>query len=209
MIFYIADCHFFHAALNEKMDMRGFSDVNEMNEYMIKRWNERVTSQDTVIVLGDLSLGKIEETNELLRKLKGKICLIKGNHDKFADSPAFDKSRLEWIADYREIADSQKKVILCHYPILFYNGQYRLKKNGEQKTYMLYGHVHDTRDEVLIKKFKEQVRNTVYSPISGKEESCTIPCNLINCFCKRSDYRPLTLNEWIELEDKEKGASPG
>jgi len=27
-----------------------------------------------------------------------------------------------------------------------------------------------------------------------------IPCNMINCFCKYSDYEPLTLDEWIALE---------
>ena len=56
MIYYIADCHFFHGALNEKMDKRGFSSVEEMNEYMIKKWNDKVTNSDTVIVIGDLSL---------------------------------------------------------------------------------------------------------------------------------------------------------
>ncbi|MCR5671830.1 MAG: metallophosphoesterase family protein [Butyrivibrio sp.] len=201
MIYYIADCHFFHASLNEKMDMRGFSSAEEMNEYMISKWNDKVTASDTVIILGDLSLGKVEETNELVKRLKGKLCLIKGNHDKYIDSPAFDKERFEWICDYKEIADSQKKIVLCHYPILFYNGQYRLKKNGEQKTYMLYGHVHETRDEVLIRRFKEEVRNTSFLTIYGEQES-TIPCNLINCFCKRSDYIPLSINEWIELEKK-------
>jgi hypothetical protein len=27
-----------------------------------------------------------------------------------------------------------------------------------------------------------------------------IPCQMINCFCMRSDYRPLTLDEWIALD---------
>ncbi len=198
MIYYIADCHFFHEALNTKMDNRGFSSVEEMNEYMIKKWNDKVTRADTVIVLGDLSLGKVTETNELLGRLKGKLCLIRGNHDKFVDAAGADLSRFEWIDGYREITDSQRKVVLCHYPILFYNGQYRLKKNGEPKTYMLYGHVHETRDEDLMKKFIDQVRETAYTPIHSEHLS-SIPCNMINCFCKRSDYEPLTLSEWINL----------
>ena len=32
MRYYIADCHFFHRGLNEKMDKRGFADAEEMNE---------------------------------------------------------------------------------------------------------------------------------------------------------------------------------
>ena len=78
MIYYIADCHFCHNALNEKMDKRGFSSCEEMNEYMLKKWNDKVTNADTVVILGDLSFGKIEETNELVHKLKGKLCLITG-----------------------------------------------------------------------------------------------------------------------------------
>ena len=198
MIYYIADCHFFHNALNEKMDKRGFSSCEEMNEYMIKKWNDKVTRADTVVVLGDLSLGKVEETNELIHRLKGKLCLITGNHDKFITSPDFDKSRFEWIEPYKEIADSQKKVVLCHYPIPFYNGQYRKSHNGDPKTYMLYGHVHNTRDEALMQKMIEMIASTPYVPIAAEHES-TIPCKMINCFCMRSDYEPLTLTEWIKL----------
>lgn len=199
MIYYIADCHFFHGALNTKMDMRGFADVEEMNEYMIKKWNDKVGASDTVIVVGDLSLGKVDQTNELLKRLKGKLCLIKGNHDKYVDSKDFDRSRFEWIDSYREITDSQKQVVLCHYPIPFYNGQYRVRRNGRPKTYMLYGHVHNTRDEHLMKRFITEIGETVYTPIHSEHES-TIPCNMINCFCMKSDYEPLTLNEWIEKE---------
>ncbi len=199
MIYYIADCHFFHGALNEKMDKRGFSSPEEMNEYMIKRWNDKVLPSDTVVVIGDLSLGKADETNELLKRLKGKIGLISGNHDKFLKSADFDLGRLEWVENYMEITDSQRQVVLCHYPILFYNGQYRLRHNGDPKTYMLYGHIHETRDEVLLKSFIDQVRQTSYIPIHSTHEG-KIPCNLINCFCKRSDYEPLSLSEWIKLD---------
>ena len=198
MIFYIADCHFFHGALNNKMDKRGFADIEEMNEYMIDKWNNKVTNADTVVILGDLSLGKVEETNELIHRLKGKLCLITGNHDKYATSPDFDSGRFEWIDNYREVTDSQKKVICCHYPIPFYDGQYRKRHNADPKTYMLYGHVHETRDEDLMKQIIDLIRQTPYYPIGSENES-TIPCNMINCFCKRSDYTPLTLAEWIKL----------
>ena len=198
MIYYIADCHFFHSALNEKMDKRGFACCEEMNEYMIKKWNDKVTRADTVVILGDLSFGTVEETNELIHRLKGKLCLITGNHDKYVKSANFDKDRFEWIDNYRVITDSQKKVVCCHYPIPFCDGQYRLKHSGEPKTYMLYGHVHNTRDEVLMKKIIEMIGSTPYVPIAAEHER-TIPCNMINCFCMRSDYEPLTLSEWIKL----------
>ncbi len=170
----------------------------EMNEYMIKKWNDKVTNQDTVIILGDLSLGKVDETNELIHRLKGKLCLIKGNHDKFVESPDFDAGRFEWIDNYREITDSQKKIVCCHYPIPFYEGQYRKRHNGDPKVFMMYGHVHETRDEALMQRIIGMIRESPYTPIGSDHES-TIPCNMINCFCKKSDYTPLTLGEWIRL----------
>ena len=202
MIYYIADCHFFHGALNTKMDKRGFESVEAMNEYMIKKWNDKVTNSDTVVILGDLSLGTVDETNDLIHRLKGKLCLIVGNHDKYVNKDGFDRDRFLWIDNYREITDSQKKVICCHYPIPFYEGQYRKRHNGDPKAFMLYGHVHETRDEVLMKRIIAMIRDTSYVPIGAEHES-NIPCNMINCFCKRSDYTPLTLSEWIRLNADE------
>ena len=51
MRFYIADCHFYHEALNTKMDKRGFASAEQMNEYMIQRWNEKVRSCDETVIL--------------------------------------------------------------------------------------------------------------------------------------------------------------
>ena len=74
-------------------------------------------------------------------------------------------------------------------------------EKGENKTYMLYGHVHDTMDQRLIEQFSDITRSTVRTGRDGKEMH--IPCNMINCFCMYSDYTPLTLDEWI-ICDKER-----
>ena len=39
MRYYIADLHFCHSNLNQRMDRRGFESGEAMNEYMIKQWN--------------------------------------------------------------------------------------------------------------------------------------------------------------------------
>ena len=57
MRYYIADSHFFHGALNTVMDCRGFANVEEMNEYMLRKWNRKVRPNDEVVILGDLSWG--------------------------------------------------------------------------------------------------------------------------------------------------------
>ena len=83
MRYYIADPHFFHGNLNTKMVYRGFADEEEMNGYTLQKWNAKVRKNDEVVILGDLSWGKVEETNELLGKLNGRLYLIQGNHDRF------------------------------------------------------------------------------------------------------------------------------
>lgn len=204
MRYYIADCHFFHEKLNERMDKRGFATVEEMNQYMIDKWNGKVRKNDEVVILGDLSFGKLEETKELLSKLNGTLYMIRGNHDHFLDNKDFDKSRFVWIKEYAEIHDNRRKVILCHYPVMCYNGQYHLDKKGNPKTYMLYGHVHDTYDQRLLEQFQEITRNTKRMTLApdGEQQEMSIPCNMINCFCMYSDYEPLTLDEWIVCQEK-------
>lgn len=201
MRYYISDLHFFHSNLNDRMDKRGFASGEAMNEYMIRQWNDRVHKNDEVVILGDLSVGKAEETNEIIRRLKGKLYLITGNHDRFLQKKEFDASRFVWIKPYGEIHDNNRRIILSHYPVFCYKGQYLRDKKGNPRTYMLYGHVHNTYDEFLINQFIQRTRSSVRK-VRGSEELVAIPCNMINCFCMFSDYIPLTLDEWIELDNK-------
>ncbi len=203
MRYYIADLHFFHGALNDKMDRRGFASVEEMNEYMIAKWNKKVRKNDDVVIIGDLSWGNVQETDALLQRLKGKLYLVCGNHDRFVNDKKMNPDRFKWIKHYAELSDNRRKVVLCHYPIMCYNGQYRVDEKGEPKAYMLYGHVHDTQDERLIEQFQEITRKTMITDAQGNERS--IPCNMINCFCKFSDYEPLTLDEWIVCDKRRRG----
>ena len=200
MRYYIADPHFFHGALNTKMDRRGFESVEAMNEYMLRQWNRKVRKNDEVVILGDLSWGKAEETNELLERLNGRLYLIQGNHDRFLKNKDYNAGRFVWIKPYEELQDNKRKVILCHYPIMCYNGQYRLDENGNPKVYMLYGHVHDTQDQRLLERFQAITRET--ASVSPDGTARQIPCNMINCFCMYSDYVPLTLDEWIACEKR-------
>ena len=100
MRYYIADPHFFHGALNTKMDRRGFESVEAMNEYMLRQWNRKVRKNDEVVILGDLSWGKAEETNELLEQLNGRLYLIQGNHDRFLKNKDYNAGRFVWIKPY-------------------------------------------------------------------------------------------------------------
>lgn len=205
MRFYIADSHFYHDNLNTRMDFRGFENGEVMNEVMIDKWNSRVRNNDEIIILGDLCFSRdLTVVNSLVEKLKGKKYLVVGNHDRYAEKKGFNREAFEWIGHYRELYDNNRKVILSHYPIMCYNGQYRTNAVGEAKTYMLYGHVHNTFDEYVVNEYMKQV-GQYKRHILGSDDAVSIPCQMINCFCMFSDYVPLTLDEWIEL-DKERRA---
>ncbi len=201
MRYYIADLHFFHEGLNDKMDCRGFSSAAEMNEYILERWNAKVRPGDDVVILGDVSLGGAEQTSGLLKELNGRLYLIEGNHDHVLRHRKFDASVFQWVKPYEELKDNKRKVVLCHYPVFCYNGQYRKGEDGMPLTYMLYGHVHDTRDERLVDQFIHLTRQTMYQS-RGADQAEPIPCQMINCFCMFSDYTPLTLDEWIAVDER-------
>lgn len=202
MRFYIADLHFNHGTLNDQMDNRGFESVEAMNEYMISRWNSRVRRGDEVVILGDFCMTrKGAEANAILERLNGKKYLIIGNHDKYLKEKDFDLNLLEWALPYKELNDNGRKIVLSHYPIICYNGQYRRSAKGAPKTYMLYGHVHNTFDEYVVNESIERIRQ-YKRLVRGSDELMDIPVQMINCFCMFSDYLPLTLDEWIKVDEE-------
>lgn len=178
------------------MDHRNFKTVEAMNDYMINKWNKKVRRNDEVVILGDLSWGTAQQTNELLETLNGRLYLIEGNHDLYLKKKEFKAERFKWIRPYAELHENKKKIVLCHYPIMCYNGQYRVDDDGRPKSYMFYGHVHDTYDQRLLERFQWITRESVREAHDGGQRQ--IPCNMINCFCMYSDYEPLTFEEWIE-----------
>lgn len=196
---YIADPHYYHANINQRLDKRGFNSTEDMNEFMIKQWNSVTRKNDETIIIGDLSFGDGKQTNEILKRLNGKKFLITGNHDRrFLKDKNFDMNLLEWIKPYEELYDNNRRVILSHYPHLFYNGQYRKTADGFPQTYMLFGHIHDTQDNALLHEIIKFAKTYTFTSDTHPEGS-TIPFNLINCFSMFSNYVPLTLDEWIDI----------
>lgn len=75
-----ADLHLGHANIINYCN-RPFGSVDEMNEAIITRWNERVSPHDTAWLLGDVALGDRSKTLPLLARLNGRKYLVAGNHD--------------------------------------------------------------------------------------------------------------------------------
>lgn len=187
-IFYIADTHFSHANVI-KFDKRPFTDVEIMDEMLIQNWNKTVTNEDTVYILGDFCWKSESRWIEILERLNGKKILIRGNHDL----KNLDKSKKYFrnIMDYGEIKDDGRTVIMCHCPIPFY------KKDYDDDTYMLYGHLHTTIEEDFMQEFKKIIKEKDHR---GKSRN---RCNFYNCWLGFYGYKPATLDEIIERWNKE------
>ncbi len=81
MNWFTSDLHLNHDNII-KYCSRPFSSTEEMNDVLIGNWNDRVSEEDTVYVVGDMFLGKPENAEPLIRKLRGRKVLILGNHDR-------------------------------------------------------------------------------------------------------------------------------
>ena len=136
MIRYIADMHFDDGNIIA-YDNRPFDTIEEMNEAMILNWNRVVTGpEDLTWILGDFCVGNGQRWREILSRLNGRKALILGNHDDRMAAEAADEL-LEETAEYREILDEGRHVVLCHYPIVSFRDHYF-------SWYHLYGHVHNS-----------------------------------------------------------------
>ena len=192
MNYYISDLHFFHAnALN--FDKRPFSTVDEMNDYIVQHWNKKVTNNDVVYILGDVSLlhGK-EKLIELVAILKGKKVLIQGNHDILKDYRY--KQLFYEIHDYQEITDHIKgqsyNLVLSHYPILMWKNQHR-------GSILLYGHKHKSVEDQFFKICISQMYERDDMNLFAQGGTPMLAIN-VGCMHPWIAYEPRTLEEILE-----------
>ncbi len=76
----------------------------------------------------------------VLSRLKGKIHLITGNHDKKFIKKGYVTSRMESIQPYLELKLDNQYVVMCHYAMEIWNGSHK-------GSWQLFGHSHGSLDE--------------------------------------------------------------
>ncbi|MBQ8827043.1 MAG: metallophosphoesterase [Oscillospiraceae bacterium] len=76
--FFIADTHFSEDNIR-RYENRPFASPEEMDEALILNWNNAVSGNDEVFMLGDF--GADGRENCILNRLNGRKLLLKGNHD--------------------------------------------------------------------------------------------------------------------------------
>jgi calcineurin-like phosphoesterase family protein len=114
-VFLYSDPHFGHMGVCRFLradgvtKLRPWDDPNEMDEELVKRYNERVKPTDKCYFLGDVVINRRCLTT--LSRLNGDKVLIRGNHDIFRDD--------EYRVYFRELRayHVMNGLILSHIPV--------------------------------------------------------------------------------------------
>lgn len=188
MNYFISDIHF---GCQNSFDNRTL----EHDTIVKENWNRVVTNADNVYILGDIGrIGNNKDTErlvEIIATLKGRKTLVVGNHDVLRDIRL--KQLFVEVCDYKEIVDNyngmSNKIILSHYPILFWNGQHRGYIH-------LYGHVHMSEEWEAYKKSLDYVNEHFKDrTMKGYSDCPPVVAYNVGASLPYMDWTPRTLKE--------------
>lgn len=158
--FLISDTHFGHSnILTFKRDsgepLRGFSSIEEHDEYLIQAWNKTVGKKDKVYHLGDVGFKSYTKLKEVMDRLHGEKILIKGNHDNLKPQ--------QYLSMFKDVRACHQLAgyLLTHIPI---HPQSISRWKGN-----IHGHLHDKGLDDWNYMNVSVERLIDYSPISLEE----------------------------------------
>ena len=167
-VFFTSDLHFGHTNII-RFCGRPYTDVKEMNQALIDNWNKAVPEDGIVFVLGDIGFCSVQVLKNIFNKLNGTKYLILGNHDYKMQKQLQKACIFEEICNMKRIQVDGCNIVLCHYPMLCFDGSHR-------GNLQLFGHVHSgpgivTDDTIKIKsllptQYDVGVYNNNYTPVS-------------------------------------------
>ena len=182
---YFTSDHHFHYANIIKFCHRPFQTVEEMDEELIKRWNEVVPKGGIVFHLGDLLMtANLDYLRLLVSRLNGTIHLVYGNHDY---QNRLDREVAKQVFGYRgydvvelTVFDNKEpqghiSLFMSHYPHLFWHSG----------SYHLHGHVHG-------------------GPISTANEVVPFHPLRYDVGVDNNDFYPISYNQLIEIYEQRK-----
>lgn len=157
-IYFIADTHFYDDSII-MYEKRPFKNVKEMNQELVKNWNETVNKKDLIFILGDFIFNGEEDYNRLVRQalsqLNGKKILIMGNHDTLTEKEYIE---LGFDSAYQYPILYNEFLILSHEPLYM---------NTQSPYVNIFGHVHGnpTFKDCSSNSFCVSVERIKYKPI--------------------------------------------
>lgn len=132
---FTADTHFFHRNMI-KLSGRPFTDLFDMHEQLVARWNSCVRPGDIVYHLGDFALSRSadrEDISVLYRRLNGEKFLVRGNHDM--KNEIIKHLPWRWQGGMRLIAVNGQQIFVCHYAMQTWD-------RSHYGSWNLHGHSH-------------------------------------------------------------------
>ena len=184
--FLVSDTHFGHAGVCHFTEsdgvtkIRPWTDPNEMDEEMVRRWNDTVRPSDKVYHLGDVVINR--KSLRILHRLNGDKVLIRGNHDIFRDE--------EYRTYFRELRAYHvlNGMILSHIPV----HEASLGRFGVN----IHGHTHTNR----VKRacgVDAKTGTVLYSDENDVR---------YHCVCvEQTDFRPILLEDVYKRIEAEGG----
>lgn len=146
MIYFTSDWHFCHDR-EFLYGPRGFTNPHDMNAAIIKNYNEIIQPDDDVYVLGDCMLNDNEEGMKCIKQLKGRIHIIRGNHDSPARLELYRNCyNVVEVCDAKFLVIKGYNIFLSHYPSIVSN--YDADRPLNKRTISICGHSH-TKDKWL------------------------------------------------------------
>jgi calcineurin-like phosphoesterase family protein len=146
MRWFTSDQHFAHRNILKYYPLsRPFADVDEMNAQLIARWNQRVSSDDEVIVVGDIIANRWlppHVGSGILSMLNGRKTLVRGNHDP-GDGVFLDGGFVA-VVD-RLVLDGN--ILVIHRPCAPENPQERKVARAIEPRLVIHGHTHAAGQE--------------------------------------------------------------
>ena len=185
-VFLVSDTHFGHSGVCRFMredgvtKLRPWDSPEEMDEAMVKAWNERVKPTDKVYHLGDVVINR--RALKTLARLNGDKVLIRGNHDIFRDD--------EYREYFRELRayHVMNGCILSHIPI-------HPESIGRFGT-NIHGHLHARR----VKKIRGVDARTGQL-LYGDENDVRYHCVCV----EQTDFAPILFEDVLKRITEEGG----
>ena len=134
--FFTADTHFDHDNIRRHCN-RPFATIDEMNDTLIRNWNNIVSKKDQVYILGDFAF---RNHNRFIMALNGKKTLVLGNHDKQSGECLRNFTEVTQI---KVVQFDNINIVMCHYAM-------RVWPHSHYGSWLLYGHSHGRLPETRL-----------------------------------------------------------
>lgn len=157
-VFFTADTHFGDSNII-KYENRPFSCTEEMDSTLIYNWNNTVSEEDKVFLVGDFSAYGFEKSREICQKLNGEKFLVMGNHDT-ENEQYYYECGFSGVSLYPIIYENFW--IISHEPLYI---------NRNMPYANIFGHVHANPlyKDVSEQSFCVSIERTDYRPVEFSE----------------------------------------